>query len=534
MRWPVLFLLFLIPCAAWAIASPLFSVADEPAHTVKAVATWHGQLSGPETPGPGYLANVYEVPAIWQSAFLVPECYKFQRNNTPDCAPDLSGGQEMTGVLVPAGHYPPLFYVLVGWGGRLLPNAGGVYLMRMVSALFAAAFLALATRTLARIVRPGLAMIGVLLAATPMTYFLAGSINPSGFEIAAAISVWAHVLAIAHGGRVDAAGETPDAADARRPPSRVPGSLLVGLVVSSAALALTRQLSGVFLIGILVLATMTSNRERLRGLVRQRGVQLTLGGLAVAVAVGALFVISTGNPSSMTGKAIENGTGPLAAVIGETDAYLRQMVGNFGWLDTRSPQLSYYLWIGILFAMVGFVAVATRLRTSAPLLLTVAVTLGLPLIELPNAATSGLPWQGRYSLPIAVGIPLIAVVLIDPLTRQISGLARRMIAVVATAIGIANVYAFYWALRRYVVGGDRGFNIFSGGAWQPPLGSAFLVVVMAAFAAAAVFVAVRAPEEPLGFGDPAPRGLARAQARAGVETITPEDALARIEDEGEG
>lgn len=496
MRWPVLFLLFFVPCAAWAIASPLFSVADEPAHTVKAVATWHGQLSGPETPGPGYLANVYEVPAIWQSAFLVPECYKFQRNNTPDCAPELSGGTEMTGVLVPAGHYPPLFYVLVGWAGRLLPSATGVYVMRLVAAALAAAFLSLATRTLARIIRPGLAVIGVLVAATPMTYFLAGSVNPSGFEIAAAISVWTHALAIAHG-RVT--GEALAPGD-QAPPTRIPGALLVGLVVSSAAMALTRQLSGVFLVGILVLATMTSNRARLRGLVRQRGVQLALGGLAIAIALGAVFVISTGNPSSMTGKAIENGTGPLAAVIGETDAYLRQMVGNFGWLDTRSPQLSYYLWIGIVFAMVGFVAVAAKLRTSAPLLITVAVTLGLPLIELPNAAKSGLPWQGRYSLPIAVGIPLIAVVLIEPLARRIPGLTNRLIAAVATAVGIGNVYAFYWALRRYVVGGDRGFNIFTGGAWQPPLGSAFLVAVMVAFAAAAVVVAVRAPEAPLSFG----------------------------------
>lgn len=498
MTWPVLFVLFFVPSAAWAVASPLFSVADEPAHTVKAVATWHGQLSGPETPGPGYLANVYQVPAIWQSAFLVPECYKFQRNNTPDCAPELSGGSEMIGVLVPAGHYPPLFYILVGWAGRLVPSAAGVYLMRMTSALLVAAFLALATRTLARIIRPGFAVIGVLVAATPMTYFLAGSVNPSGFETAAAISVWAHALAILRGRTVVPDGvELGTGADEADAPERVPRDLLVGLVVSSAALALTRQLSGMFLVGILVLATLTSSPRRLSGLVRQRGVQVALGGLAVAIGLGAVFVVSTGNPSAMTGKAIENGTGPLAAVIGETDAYLRQMVGVFGWLDTRSPQLSYYLWIGIVFAMVGFVAVASKLRTSAPLLLTVAVTLTLPLIELPNAATSGLPWQGRYSLPVAVGIPLIAVVLIDPLARRIPGFSRRTIAAIATAVGIGNVYAFYWALRRYVVGGDRGFNILTGGAWQPPLGSAALLVVMVVFAAAAVFVAVRAPEHAL-------------------------------------
>ena len=53
--------------------------------------------------------------------------------------------------------------------------------------------------------RPGLALAGVLVAVTPMTLFLAGSVNPSGFEIATGIALWAHVLAVARRAEVGVA-----------------------------------------------------------------------------------------------------------------------------------------------------------------------------------------------------------------------------------------------------------------------------------------------------------------------------------------
>ena len=64
-------------------------------------------------------------------------------------------------------------------------------LMRFVSVLLAAALLASTFVTASEAQLPTFAGAGLLLAVTPTVLFLAGSVNPSGLEIAAAIAVWA-------------------------------------------------------------------------------------------------------------------------------------------------------------------------------------------------------------------------------------------------------------------------------------------------------------------------------------------------------
>lgn len=484
MSWPVLTLLFLVPCLVWALASPLFSAPDEPAHVVKATGLWYGQLVGPETDVDGYPANTYRLPSVWKNAFTVPDCYKFLRNVTADCAPPLAGDATITDVNVPVGHYPPGYFALVGWGGRFFGSAKGVFLMRGVSALVAAALLALAVRALSRVVRPALALTGVLLAATPMTYFLAGSVNPSGLEITSAIAVWSHAIAI-FSYRSRRAGA-------------IPRALLVGMTASGAIMIMTRQFSALFVAAIVVFAALSVPVPSVIAALRDRRTWLVGAALAFVTAVAAAFILRTGDPGSLVpGKPPTDGTGPVQAVIGESDSYVRELVGVFGWLDTRSPQLSFYLWLGLVFAFVMAALTTNQWRRGIGLAGTFAMTMLLPFIQLRSIDTQGLVWQGRYTLPIAVGMPVLAVVLIDPLASRIPGFLRRCTVLVTAMLGVANVYALYWALRRYVVGGDRGTNIFVGGAWQPPLGSAALVGLMVAFGLATmalVVVATRSGE----------------------------------------
>lgn len=68
--------------------------------------------------------------------------------------------------------------------------------MRFVSALLCSAMLASALVTAAEWRRRSLAVLGVLAAATPMTLYMGGMVNPSGGEIAAGILVWTAMLSI--------------------------------------------------------------------------------------------------------------------------------------------------------------------------------------------------------------------------------------------------------------------------------------------------------------------------------------------------
>jgi hypothetical protein len=483
--WPSLFVLFFVPAAAWAMSNPLFSVPDEPAHVTKAVSIWYGQPFGRDTlPGTGQ--RTYRLPTLWNP---VPPCYAGRPDTTVDrCPAVLQGGDRVVDVSSPAGGYPPLYYVLVGWPGRLFPRELGVYLMRLVSAAVGALFLAWAVRALQTALRPALAVAAVLVAVTPMTLFLAGSVNPSGFEICTAIALWAHLVALAR--------------RAERGAAHLSRRLLVGLFVSGTALALTRPLSGPFVGLIVVLAAVGISWPTLVELARNRRVQITFAGLVATSVLALGMVVATGMASGKIagGAPFPPGSNHWFLIIGSTPAYVQQMIGVFGWLDTPSSNLTLMVWLGIVFVLIGGSLMLTPLRRNVSLLATLVASLALPVVlQAPLTGSSSLIWQGRYTLPVAAGIPLLAMSGIDRGAELLPGLARRLAVILAVLVAVMNVHALWWNLHRYTVGlTDPGLNILRG-KWQPPGGSVLWLALMAAVGVFAVVIVATAPtRSPLG------------------------------------
>jgi len=483
LSWPALLVLFALPGVAWALAGPLFGAPDEPSHSVKAVALWSGQLSGEDaTSDAGHLTTTFQLPAVWAQATVVRDCFAFAPMVTADCAPPFAGSVTTTGVETTAGHYPPLFYALVGWGGRLSSGPIGLYVMRIAGAVVCGALLASAVRALARVMDPRLAVAGVLVAATPMVLFLAGSVNPNGLEICAAIAVWASLVALLH--RTD------------RSPGPAPTPLVVQLVVVGSIMALSRTLSPMFLGLIAILAAASVPTAVVRRLLRDRSARIG-GVVLVGVAAGAMASVAlSGALASTPGRIGTDGANPAIVILGETDGYVAEMIGVFGWLDTQPPSITLFLWLGAVFGLLALGLALGTPRSAIGLLAVLGTTIALPVIvQYPSAAAQGLPWQGRYTLPIAVGIPLLAVVIIDRKRALVPGLASRASVGIAAITGVASVAAFAWTLRRYTTGATGSLRIWSG-AWQPPGGSLALVLVMVAFAVAAVAVAVRTGSDP--------------------------------------
>lgn len=469
LSWPVLIALFWLPGIVWSLASPLFSVPDEASHVVRAVGIWHGQIVEEDA--------IVQVPAIWGQAAPQLECYAFKPTTTADCAPPFAGSDETADVFTTANRYPPLFYVAVGWAGRVSAGPLGVHLMRITGALLCAAMLAASVRALSRIIDPRLALAGTLVAATPMVLFLAGSVNSNGLEACAAIAVWSTLLTVLRWG------------DRHNGP--IPRPLIVQLALVASVLALVRPVSPAFLgvIGILTCASVPFGWV-LRTL-RDRAV-LVAGAVAVVVSLAAgAYVTSTGAMAATIGFPIGD-RNPLLAIVGQTSDYVEGMVGIFGWLDTRPPLFTLLVWLGVVFGLLALALGLGSLRSVLSLGATVAATLVLPIAaQLPSAATSGLPWQGRYTLPIAVGIPLLAVVVIDGQRALAAQLVARVSAGVVLLTGAASVAAVFWALRRYVTGITGSLDI-SGGSWQPPGGSVLLVAAMVLFVAATLALVVLA------------------------------------------
>ncbi len=171
----------------------------------------------------------------------------------------------------------------------------------------------------------------------------------------------------------------------------------------------------------------------------------------------------------------------LRRSIDNWGGYLRQTIGVLGWLDTTLPTFVYAAW----FVALGLVAVihlrsATR-RTFVALAMLVAVWLALPLLI--NGFTNsraGLTYQGRYSLPIFVGVAFLPVFNDRSQLRAPRLTQRSLVGAVLLLVVVGEVGAFWEMLRRFTVGADGKILLTGSLPWKPSVAPMLLVALNAA------------------------------------------------------
>lgn len=447
------FLLLLGTIWTWSLASPLFSSPDEPSHVVKAAAVARGDLGAREiTAENGRRTYAVKVPEIFARAAVVPACFAFNPTVTPACSVPFRGTLEEQEVITAAGRYPPLYYLAVGLPTAIFPSSTGVYLARLVSGAICALLLAWAFSCASARKGSRLPVLGVLLAVTPMVLYLGGSVNPNGVEISAAVSLWVAALVIV----LD-----------DHPERRV----LAQAGVSASILVLMRGLSPlwVLLIGLIVLTL--GRRDHLRSLLARKDVRgwLALPAACTALAVG--WIVLAGVLELQPGY-----LGPAMGLsemirtsIARSGDNIRQMVGLMGWADARPPEVTYLLW----FFALGFMIVSAFVLAPRRILLAISflvmVILVLPVaLEVSQAREYGYVWQGRYTLPLAVGLPILAAFGMGTYRPHLPDEhVRRLATVLTVLVAVAHVGAFTWALHRFTVG-TVGPLVFLDTRWSPP------------------------------------------------------------------
>ncbi|MGH9292389.1 MAG: DUF2142 domain-containing protein [Acidimicrobiales bacterium] len=462
--------LFFVAFAVWSWATPLFGAPDEPVQVIKAAALVRGELRGTPVAGPGSAETVVTVPRLYARAGTVPGCFAFRPDVPASCAPNLSGGVTPTRVLIYDGRYPPLYYAVVGLPSLATSSAGGVYMMRLVSALLSAGFLALAATVILVWSRSRMLLAGLGLAATPTLFFLGGAVNPSSLEVSSAICCWCSllILALEHGGKKrDGAPPLP---------------LLLSATGSACVMVLTRGLSPLWLamIGVTVFCLAPGRVIALLRLAKVR-----VGAVAVLVCTVAAFAwIVTQHTLDVQASPVGPAAGSselgiLADVLGRTPQFFTEMIGRFGWLDVPAPLATYVIWCLGLVAVAGAAILLVRRQQLAVWLGVVAATVVVPvLISSSQARHSGFVWQGRDSLPFAVGVPLVGAALLGASSRVSSGGAKpsRFVAVVLFGAALAQFFALTGALRRNAVGLSGPFDYLHG-PWGPPLGALAVTLV---------------------------------------------------------
>jgi hypothetical protein len=243
--------------------------------------------------------------------------------------------------------------------------------------------------------------------------------------------------------------------------------------LSAALLTLTRGISPLWVAIILLLVALLMGDKPVRGLISSKVGLRTM--LAVLVCVGlAVAWIATQHALDLIPAGQQVGGlsswSILRDAIGNSSMWFREMVGVLGWLDTYLPSFTYLFWY-VAVSMVAIVGmVVAKKRELAVLVLLILVVVILPVaIECSQARRVGLVWQGRYSLPLAVGIPIIATALIDR-SNVPTSLRSRFTSLIFLGALVAQCGAFFETVRRYAVG-DRGPLAFWTGRWQPPAGT---------------------------------------------------------------
>jgi hypothetical protein len=447
---------FILLTAAWSLATPLFGAPDEPVHVIKAVAVAHGQLLGRQPQGPSSPLIDVRVPGVYADSNRVARCFAFKNNSTPNCAPHLSRNTAEQWAPTYVGRYPPLYYAIVGTPSLVLTSPAGVYAMRLVSAVLNSVFLALAVTCVVVWSRSRLLLAGLTAAVTPTVGFFAGVVNPSGFEICLAICLWVSGLVLVS----EHATEPPKA--------------LIGIVaVSAILLTLVRGLSP-FWLGMVVLALAGfAGRDTATRLARYTYVRRWAVGVLVAFGASLAWIFTAGTLEVLPSiNKVTLGTSDiqmLLKILGNTGTFIHEMIGQFGWLDTPAPRASYETWY-LAIGAIGALALVVARRTQVAVFLFVLVgTILLPvLVSGSQARGAGYVWQGKDTLPFAVGIPLVAFAIVAG-SKQLSPYRGRMTGMFVVAIPIASMLAFAEALRRNTVG-VTGPVDFLGGRWSPPVG----------------------------------------------------------------
>ena len=504
--------------ALWAIATPLGAAPDEPEHLVTAQHLDSGHLLPGVEDTPAGRGAVIEVPGWLADATGLPSCYVFHPEISASCSPRLTSETDPKDALTQFTRYPPVYYAVIGLPTVVLSGPAAYWAVRLLSALLCVLLLTIGLELLLGWhPRRAAALVGATVALPPMTLFLSASATSSGVEVAAAFATTAGMLCLA-----DRPGRPPRAITAR-------------LTIAATALVLSRPLSPLFLLVLVLSMLAITGRRRFGAVLRSAPRSLVaLPGAAVAVAAGWIGV--AGLPAFLgTPGPHMSFAGELHTTLARTGRLLIEQIGTFGWVDTRAPLLTIVAWasgVGALLIL-GFVRGRRRSELVAWLLPAVVALLLPVVLEAPRINTLGTFFQGRYCLPMSAAAMLILATR-PAVADVIEGAAQRVRRAVAVLWFAGQAGAFLVAWHRYAVG-DRGPLLPSHPAWQPPGGYVTVALFVAFAALIAVLIGTGGRAVPQPDAAPAMRGSPGARtvdrpARRPARARRPTRRLAALDD----
>jgi hypothetical protein len=178
----------------------------------------------------------------------------------------------------------------------------------------------------------------------------------------------------------------------------------------------------------------------------------------------------------------------ILTVFSHIPNVIEQAFGNYGWLDSPSPQLATYLGLGFILFVIGKFWGSNENRAKFAMLLILGTTLVFCfLIDLQMySMLRAFGLQGRHIMPLLVGIPI--------LVTQGSLYKARTEYWAGGLWAVLMIWSGMSALRRYSVGiqGQNSLEMFRDPSWSPMMGINFSLLLLVCATAIATFFIVRA------------------------------------------
>jgi hypothetical protein len=461
-------LLGFVALVGWSFASPIGASPDDNFHQV---SIW---CAPGERPGLCETTDNPDERSVLSVLANSSMCYAFQPEHNGNCEPALSG-MSTTGHGNFIGMYPPVYYAVMSVFSTADIQTS-ILTMRVFNSLLAVTLVTSIYLLVGRRLRAPM-LWSLLLTAVPMGTFLIASVNPNGWAILSAATMWVAMVGFF------------------RAPTRTRQIALGALALLAAVMgAGSRGDSAAYVAFGAVVAAIVSF-ERTRRYLFSLFIPLA------ALVMGAAFYLS----SSQVGSALEGQMpgGPAHEVnfipdFINTVLNIPQLwVGNFGaqalaWGDVKMPVIVWFttlvLYVGVAFWSLSFKR--DRRITVAIVLAGIAMVMVPSWVITQNGVDVGVLVQPRYVLPLQalfIGLLMFGA----PDLRIALRPVQRWLLVIGLAC--ANGIALYLTFRRFLTGTDyAGFNLNNGIEWwwhgMPVPPGVFWVVGSAAFAALLLLV----------------------------------------------
>jgi hypothetical protein len=453
----------------WSFLSPLFSGPDEPSNFIRSAAVVRGEWIGENYPASiekSYWTTYVDIDPQFGVANSIPWCFA-PFPERPGCGIAVENAPIVD---IPPwtnmGRYPPLPFVISGIGTVFGATNLSVYVARAMTSFASALLIACSAYA---IMRRKQSMVGLLVAITPGTVFLASAMNPSAIEMCSAIALWSILPSIHQSESTD----------------RV---IKIMFIIAGAALIATRPIGVVIYAMVSVVSWVAYGNSKPVSFFMANKPALIAHGMTAAFMAWwyvAVYSFQT-TPSLTAGSEKLSFTTQLTRSINHIPELLDHVVGNFGWLDTPIPRGALWLYvIGTAILITTSMKKIGQRNWLALILLLMTVIFMSIAIDMNFYAMFG--WfgaQGRHIAPVLVGLPLIVF-------SQFA-LGNRIRFAVIIGWSVVMVWAGLGALRRYTVGvnGNNTFSMFSERVWNPSIGfgAAVTLLIVASCAVAAIAI----------------------------------------------